>query len=75
MTAGAPAPNPGPRPPTEPRPWLERIGLAGIAVVMAGLFAVVAVAAWVGGEWVLAAMSGVGAVLTVIVGAGTLFRG
>jgi hypothetical protein len=58
-----------------PRPWLERIGLAAIAVVMSALFAVVALAAWTGGEWILAAMSAVGAVVTVLVGLSTLVRG
>ncbi|HEY3163526.1 MAG TPA: hypothetical protein VGJ71_04160 [Candidatus Limnocylindrales bacterium] len=62
-------------PPAEPRPWLERIGLAAIAAVL-GLFLVVtAVASWAGGEWILAAMSGSGAVLTLGVGLMTLVRG
>jgi hypothetical protein len=58
-----------------PRPWLERIGLAGIAVVMSILFGVVALAAWTGGEWILAAMSAVGALVTIAVGLSTLVRG
>ncbi len=58
-----------------PRPWLERIGLAGIAVVMSALFAVMALAAWAGGEWILAAMSAVGAFVTIAVGLATLVRG
>jgi hypothetical protein len=61
--------------PTAPRPWLERIGLAAIAVVMGGLFAVVALAAGSGGEWILAAMSAVGAFVTLAVGLSTLVRG
>ena len=61
--------------PTEPRPWLERIGLAAIAAVMGTLFALVAVAAGAGGEWILAAMSAVGAFMTVGVGLSTLVRG
>jgi hypothetical protein len=61
--------------PAEPRPWLERIGLAAIAVVMGALFAVVALASASGGEWILAAMSGVGAIMTVAVGLVTLTRG
>jgi hypothetical protein len=60
---------------TGPRPWLERIGLAAIAVVMSALFAVVALAAGTGGEWILAAMSAVGAVVTILVGLSTLVRG
>ena len=61
--------------PTAPRPWLERIGLAAIALVMSALFAVVALAASVGGEWILAAMSAVGALVTIAVGLQTLVRG
>jgi hypothetical protein len=61
--------------PSEPRPWLERIGLAAIAMVMGALLAVMAIASWAGGEWILAAMSGSGAVLTVGVGVATLVRG
>jgi hypothetical protein len=59
----------------EPRPWLERLGLAAIAVVMAVLFAVVALAFWSGGEWILGAMSAAGALVTIAVGLSTLFRG
>jgi hypothetical protein len=62
-------------PETGPRPWLERIGLAAIAVVMSALFAVVALAAGSGGEWILAAMSAVGAFVTIAVGLSTLVRG
>ncbi|MDQ3128080.1 MAG: hypothetical protein M3Q66_06430 [Chloroflexota bacterium] len=65
----------GPAPAPEPRPWLERIGLAAIAVVMGGLFSLVAVAAGAGGEWILAAMSAVGALMTIAVGLSTLIRG
>ena len=57
------------------RPWLERLGLAAIAAVMSALFAVVAVAAGAGGEWILAAMSAVGAFMTIAVGLATLVRG
>ena len=67
--------DPESRPPVEPRPWLERIGLAAIAFVMFALLTVMAVAAWVGGEWILAAMSFAGAVLTIGVGIVTLVRG
>ena len=65
---------PGSRSP-EGRPWLERIGLAAIALVMSLLFAVVALAAGSGGEWILAAMSGIGAFMTISVGIVTLIRG
>jgi hypothetical protein len=61
--------------PSAPRPWLERIGLAAIALVMSALFAVVALAAGSGGEWILAAMSAGGAVVTIAVGLQTLVRG
>lgn len=61
--------------PVERRPWLERIGLAAIALVLFGLLAVMAVASWAGGEWILAAMSFAGAVLTIGVGLVTLVRG
>lgn len=68
-----PGPDAGPSP--ERRPWLERIGLAAIALVMGGLFVLVAAAAAVGGEWILAAMSAVGAFMTLAVGLATLVRG
>ena len=58
----------------EPRPLIERIGLAAIAAVLATLFGGVAVAAWVGGEVFLAAMGGIGCLMTAWVGALTLFR-
>jgi hypothetical protein len=67
----------GKTPPQTPerRPWLERIGLAAIAMVMGALLTVMAVVGWAGGEWILAAMSASGAVLTVGVGLVTLIRG
>jgi hypothetical protein len=67
------------RPPDEPvrerRPLLERIGMAAIALVMAGLFGLVAAAAWVSGEWFLATMGAIGCFMTLWVGAITLVRG
>jgi hypothetical protein len=57
------------------RPLLERLGLAGIAVVLAILFGGVAVASWIGGEPFLAIMAGIGALMTAWAGAITLFRG
>lgn len=59
----------------ERRTALERIGLAAVAVVMAALFGAVAVAAFVGGEFFLAAMGLVGCMMTLIVGGITLLRG
>lgn len=79
MTGPAERPGPPatstPSGPPAPRPWLERIGLAAVAVVMSLLFAVVALAAGSGGEWILAAMSAVGAFMTIAVGLATLVRG
>jgi hypothetical protein len=59
----------------EPRPWIERIGLAGIALVLAILFGAVAAAAWSGGEVFIAAMGAVGCLMTVWVGVLTIVRG
>jgi hypothetical protein len=73
--ARVPSPTGEPAQPSEPRPWLERIGLAAIAFVMFALLSVMAVAAWTGGEWILAAMSASGALLTIGVGLVTLVRG
>jgi len=61
--------------PPERRPWLERLGLAAVAMVMGILLTVMGIAAWAGGEWILAAMSASGAVLTIGVGLVTLVRG
>jgi hypothetical protein len=54
---------------------IERLGLAGIAMVLAVLFGGVAAASWVGGEPFLAVMAGVGSLMTLWVGLLTLFRG
>lgn len=59
----------------EPRPLIERIGLAAIALVIATLFGAVAVASWAGGEVFLAAMGAIGCLMTLWVGALTLIRG
>jgi hypothetical protein len=61
--------------PREPRPLIERIGLAAIALVLAALFGGVAVVSWYGGEVFLAAMGGIGCLMTLWVGALTLIRG
>jgi len=60
---------------SRPRPWIERIGLAGIAALFAVLFGATAVAAWSGGEPFLAAMGAVGCLMTVWVGLLTIVRG
>ena len=59
----------------EPRPMIERIGLAAIAAVLAALFGGVAVASWLGGEPFLAVMGGIGSLMTLWVGVLTLIRG
>jgi hypothetical protein len=59
----------------EPRPMIERIGLAAIALLLALLFGVVSVASWVGGEVFLAVMAGVCSLMTIWVGTLTLVRG
>jgi hypothetical protein len=61
---------PGPK-----RPLIERLGLAAIAAVLAITFGGVSVAAWAGGEVFLAAMAGIGALMTAWAGAITLARG
>ncbi len=61
--------------PRAPRPWLERLGLAAIAAVLALMFGGVAIAAWTGGEPFLAVMGAIGCLMTVWVGALTLLRG
>ena len=66
------APNPEPR---EPRPVIERIGLAAIAALLALLFGAVAVLSWAGGELFLAVMGAIGCLMTAWVGALTLIRG
>ena len=61
--------------PRERRPLIERIGMASIALILAIMFGGVAAAAWFGGEVFLGAMSAIGCVMTVWVGATTLLRG
>jgi len=57
------------------RPLLERVGLAAVALVLGSVFGGVALAAWLGGEIFLAAMAGIGCLMTLWVGSLTLFRG
>ena len=64
-----------PREPREPRPMIERIGLAAHRPRPGGPVRGVAAASWVGGELFLAAMAGIGCLMTVWVGAVTLVRG
>lgn len=58
-----------------PRPFVERLGLAAIAVFVGGLFTVMAAAAWVGEEGFLAVMAGLGGVMTFWAGFNSLRRG
>lgn len=62
-------------PPREPRPIIERLGLAAVAAVLATLFGGVAAASWVGGEPFLTVMGAVGCLMTLWVGLLTLIRG
>jgi hypothetical protein len=66
---------PGARPPRDPRPLIERIGMAFVAVVLAVLFGGIALAAWTQGEPFLATMGAVGCLMTAWVGVLTLLRG
>jgi hypothetical protein len=54
---------------------VERVGLAGIALVMGLLFGGVAVAAFAAGEPFLGVMGAIGCLMTFWVGGLTLFRG
>lgn len=60
---------------TRPRPMIERLGLAAIALVLAALFGVVAVTAFAGGEPFLGVMGAIGCLMVLWVGGLTLFRG
>lgn len=58
-----------------PRPFVERLGLAAVALFVGGLFTLMAGAAWVGQEGFLAVMAGLGGVMTFWAGFSTLRRG
>lgn len=72
VVAGGEAGEPGPR---APRPFVERLGMALIALVIAAMFGGMAVASWAGGEGFLAVMAATGALMTAWAGAMTLRRG
>ena len=71
----APPADDGTPPTRSRRPWVERIGLAAVAAVLATMFGGVAAASWIGGEPFLAVMGGIGCLMTAWVGALTLLRG
>lgn len=78
MTAGDPAGDPaGPEASrrSEPRPLIERVALGGIAIVVAAVFAGIAIAAFAGSEVFLGTMAGIGALMTVWAAAGNIRRG
>ena len=58
-----------------PRSILERLALAGIALVVALLFGGIGVAAFAGGEVFLGVMGGIGAVMTLWAAASNVRRG
>ena len=61
--------------PRPKRPLVERLGLAGIALVLGALFAAVAVASFSGGEPFLGVMGALGCLMTLWVGALSVIRG
>ncbi len=74
--ADVPVPSPSAlAPDLRPRPLIERIGMAGIAIVIGALFGVVAVAAFAGGEPFLGVMGAAGALMVLWLGGLTLIRG
>jgi hypothetical protein len=58
-----------------PRTLLERLALAGIALVVAAVFGGIGVAALAGGEVFLGVMGGIGALMTIWAAASNLRRG
>jgi hypothetical protein len=73
--ADAPSSRPSVAADMRPRPLIERIGLAAIALVLGAIFAIVGVAAFVGGDPFLGVMGGIGTVMVLWVGGLALFRG
>ena len=62
-------------PDRRPRPLIERIGMAAIALVLGLLFGGIALASFISGELFLATMGAIGCAMTFWVGGVTLFRG
>ena len=65
----------GADPKAGPRPMIERIGLGGIALVIAGLFGTVAAVTLTNGEIFLGVMAATGGVMTMWAAVSTLRRG
>jgi hypothetical protein len=70
---GAPG-DPQAGPPPTPRPLIERIGLAVIALLFALMFGTLSAASWAGGEVFLAVMGAIACLMVIWVGALTLLR-
>jgi len=62
-------------PDRRPRPILERVGLAAVALLLAAMFAVVALASFAGGEPFLGVIGVIGCLMVLWVGGLTLVRG
>ncbi len=62
-------------PDREPRPLVERIGLAAIAVLATALFSTIGIAAAASGEWFLGIMGGIGALMTTWAAVTSLRKG
>lgn len=76
VTATGPDPRPDAAPrDVRPRPMIERLGLALIALILGAMFALVAVAAFIGGEPFLGVMGAIGCLMVLWVGGLTLLRG
>ncbi len=58
-----------------PRPLIERVGMAAIALVVATMFVIVSAAAFMGGEPFLGIMGAAGVLMVLWVGGLTLIRG
>ncbi len=62
-------------PDLRPRPLIERVGMAAIALVVAAMFVLVSAAAFIGGEPFLGIMGAAGVLMVLWVGGLTLIRG
>jgi hypothetical protein len=69
-----PTPPDDPEGSREPRTWIERIGLAAVALALGLMFGGVGYAAWLGGELFLAVIGAISCVMTLWVGVLTLIR-